>query len=235
MRKGSKQSPEAKLKMSIAKKGSYVPWNAGMKMSDEYNEKNRIGHTGLVLSEDTKQKMSVAHKGHTMPNRKPFDDGYKQWMSEHRKGKVKPEEWKELMRQLWAIPEYKQKLIDVGKKHWEDIEYKNRQVKLMMAGNGMKPTNPEIELGKLLNQLFPNEFEYVGAGKRIIGGMCPDFIHTNGHKQVIELYGDYWHKGENPQDRIDAFGQHGYQCLIIWEHEMKHLHKVTDRIKEFHK
>ena len=74
-----------------------------------------------------------------------------------------------------------------------------------MSGNGIKPTNPEIELGKLLDQLYPNQYKYVGDGKRIIGGMCPDFIHQDGTFKVIELFGDYWHKGENPQDRIDAF------------------------------
>ena len=38
--------------------------------------------------------------------------------------------------------------------------------------------------------------------------------------KLIELYGDYWHRGQDPQDRIDLFKDAGYECLVIWEHEL---------------
>ena len=49
--------------------------------------------------------------------------------------------------------------------------------------------------------------------------MAPDFLSTNGQRKVIEVFGDYWHKGEDPQGRIDAFAKLGFKCLVIWEHE----------------
>ena len=56
----------------------------------------------------------------------------------------------------------------------------------------------------------------------------------NGQKKCIELYGNYWHKNDNPQDRIDLFKQFGYDTLIIWEHELKDIEKVKNRIMKFH-
>ena len=47
----------------------------------------------------------------------------------------------------------------------------------------------------------------------------PDFI-IEGQKMVIELFGDYWHKGENPKDRIKEYDDVGYKCLILWESEI---------------
>jgi G:T-mismatch repair DNA endonuclease (very short patch repair protein) len=49
-----------------------------------------------------------------------------------------------------------------------------------------------------------------------------------------ELYGDYWHKGQNPQDRIDMFKPFGFDTLVIWEKELKDMGAVTERIQEFH-
>lgn len=51
---------------------------------------------------------------------------------------------------------------------------------------------------------FEDFFTFVGDGKVIIGGKNPDFINEK-NKKLIEVYGDYWHKGQNPQDRIDYF------------------------------
>lgn len=45
--------------------------------------------------------------------------------------------------------------------------------------------------------------------------MFPDFVNIKKRK-VIEGFGDYWHRNDNPQDKIDSFGKFGYDCLIIW-------------------
>jgi len=46
-------------------------------------------------------------------------------------------------------------------------------------------------------------------------------MNINGQKKLIELYGDYWHKGQNPQKRINYFKKYGFKTLIIWEKEYK--------------
>ena len=60
-------------------------------------------------------------------------------------------------------------------------------------------------------------------------------------KKLIELFGDYWHSKErtgiepkeHERKRIEHFKQFGFDTLIIWEHELKDLNKVKNRIIQF--
>lgn len=54
-------------------------------------------------------------------------------------------------------------------------------------------------------------------------------------KKLIELFGDYWHKGEDPQDRINIFKKFGYDTLVIWESELKDINKVKNKVIKFNK
>ncbi len=47
----------------------------------------------------------------------------------------------------------------------------------------------------------------------------PDFINEKDHV-VIEVYGDYWHRNDNPQDIIDEYKKVGWDCYVVWEHEI---------------
>lgn len=95
-----------------------------------------------------------------------------------------------------------------------------------------KPTMPERKLLYLIEQnKLP--FKFCGLGDVIIADKFPDFININGKKQLIEVYGDYWHRNDNPQDRIDLFKQYGFDTLIIWEHELKDEDTVLIKVKEF--
>lgn len=81
---------------------------------------------------------------------------------------------------------------------------------------------------------FQLPFDYVGDSAFWIGRMNPDFKHNNGKKKVIEVYGDYWHKGEDPQVRIDAFKKHGWDCMVVWEHELKEKpENIVEKVKMF--
>ena len=79
----------------------------------------------------------------------------------------------------------------------------------------------EIKLKNILNNLYPNEWEFVGDGKMVLGGKIPDFVNVNGNNQIIELYGRYWHRNDNPQDRIDLFQTFGYATMIVFDNELK--------------
>jgi len=63
---GKKVSEETKMKMSEAAKGK-IPWNKGIKYSEEYKEKISKGRKGKNLgnkhSEETKRKISESNKG----------------------------------------------------------------------------------------------------------------------------------------------------------------------------
>ena len=73
----------------------------------------------------------------------------------------------------------------------------------------IRPTNPEKIIQRILAKYFPKEWKYVGNGKVWFGKKNPDFININGQKKLIEVYGDYWHRNDNPQDRIDHFKKYG--------------------------
>ena len=77
---------------------------------------------------------------------------------------------------------------------------------------------------QLVLGLLPTPGQYVGSGQLVIGNKCPDFWNGNG--KVIEVYGDYWHRGQDPQERIDLFKVHGYDCFVIWEAEV-HVGEVA--------
>ena len=85
----------------------------------------------------------------------------------------------------------------------------------------------------LLKKSFPNEWKFVGDGQFILAGKCPDFINVNGQKKIIEFFGNYWHKLEEEQQRINLFTEYGYQTLIIWEHELKDIDKLSNKLLKF--
>lgn len=120
---------------------------------------------------------------------------------------------------------------------WQNKEYREKTLKALFKGMKLKPNKPEKLLNKLLQYLLPKEYKFIGDWKVVFGGFNPDFINCNGQKKIIEMYGDYWHNktGAKQRDkrRIIAYKQYGYKTLIIWEHELKDLSKVSNRIKEF--
>lgn len=132
------------------------------------------------------------------------------------------------------------------KKLWENVEFKEKAIKARLQGKKISPNIPEKTLIKLLKNILPNQYKFIGDGKLIIGGYCPDFINTNGQKKIIEHFGCYWHKCKQcgfgkgklrPKDagRLKEYNKLGYQTLIVWEHELKNLDKVSDRILEFNR
>ena len=114
-------------------------------------------------------------------------------------------------------------------RRWADPVYQQRMHKAF----ALKPNKPETFLLNLLNKLFPNEYKYVGDFQFFLGGKNPDFMNVNGRKDLIELYGDYWHKNDDPQDRIDHFKQFGFNTLVIWEKELKDQEKLMEKLQDF--
>lgn len=120
--------------------------------------------------------------------------------------------------------------------NWQNEEYRDRVLKAMFLGRNIFPNKPEKQLSKLLNKILPKTYKFVGDGKLIVGGFCPDFVNKDNNK-IIELYGDYWHNLakviKQDKGRYFAYKRNNYKLLIIWEHELKDLDKVTKSILEF--
>lgn len=62
----------------------------------------------------------------------------------------------------------------------------------------------------------------------------PDFIFDN-MKICIEVFGDYWHKNEDPNDLISLYKEIGWDCLVIWEGEIikKSSSSIFERVTNF--
>jgi very-short-patch-repair endonuclease len=123
-----------------------------------------------------------------------------------------------------------------SKLRWSDPEYRDRTVKATLQGLLLRPNKPETVVLNLLNQIVPNKFRYTGDGQVVIGGFNPDFTSIQ-NKQLIEVYGDYWHNipkiHHKDQGRVKVYAEHGYKLLIIWERELQDLNKVIKKIQEF--
>jgi len=118
-------------------------------------------------------------------------------------------------------------------KLWSDPSWAKKTRKAINAALNYKQNKIEIKLENILDEILLNEYKYVGDGQFFLGGHCPDFLNVNGKKKLIELYGDYWHRNDNPQDRIDFFKKYGFDTLVLWESELKDISKIKNKILEF--
>jgi G:T-mismatch repair DNA endonuclease (very short patch repair protein) len=195
----------------------------GYQPTDEQLRNQSVSHIGQVswnkgktASAETREKLRISHLGQS--NR----CGYKhsaesiEKMRSRKIGKKASAETIDKMRtaqrRKWASPDHARKMITA----WR-----------------LKPNKKEKQLTALLDILYPEQWKFVGDGQVIIAGKCPDFINVNGQKKIIELFGDYWHRGQNPDDRVAVFAPFGYKTLVIWERELKHMQSVKDRIERF--
>jgi very-short-patch-repair endonuclease len=132
--------------------------------------------------------------------------------------------------------ETRKKTSEVMKQYYEDNPEKGKQCRanqLKHLLNSRKQTSPERIIDGVLTKLDP-QWEYCGTNRVInIGNNFPDFIHK-ASRRIIEVYGDYWHRNDNPKDKIDLFKAYGYDTLILWEGEIKNnLDSATEKIKQF--
>jgi len=93
-----------------------------------------------------------------------------------------------------------------------------------------------------LFSLAPDKIKYVGdssfwllIGDRLIN---PDFLVEpfEETKKVIEVFGEYWHYKDNPQDRIDLFRSVGIDCVVFWGKELypkSILKKTNVKLQEY--
>jgi len=171
-------------------------------------------HIGTHLSEEAKRKLSKWHTG------RPMSIEHCLHTSQAKRGKS-------------LSPYAKDAKQKTEKRKWQNPEYRNRERKLMMAGMHAHPNKPETLLAKLADIACPDEYQFTGNGEIVIDGLCPDLFNINNKKKVILMHGDYWHMGENIQIVIDRYFQFGYDCLVIWEKELKDRENVIAKIREF--
>ncbi len=113
-----------------------------------------------------------------------------------------------------------------------DPEWKSREIKRLVSSHHKRPTSLErIIIGIIDSNNLP--YKYVGDGHVIINGRCPDFINIDGKKQVIEVFGNYWHDIFDVGRKVEHYRKYGFKTLVIWEEELKNHEKVLAKIKSF--
>ena len=219
-RLGKHHSGETKLKISLTKTGVILS-----PRSEETKVKIGQANLGKHRTEETRDKLRIAHLGQPSGMKgKHHTSEAKAKLSKSHKGRR-------------ASAETRAKMSNISKKRWADPEYKDRVVKATIIASHIKPNKPEQQLQALLDGLCPDQWEYTGDGKLIIGGKNPDF--WNGDHRLIELYGDYWHNLEvfpnklTDKEIITHYQQYNYKCLVIWQRELKQPRKVVSRIIKY--
>jgi len=118
------------------------------------------------------------------------------------------------------------------KENWKNKDF--RQLMISKSIRSQKKSLNKCE--SLLFSVLPNNFVYSGDGSTIIDGFNPDFIDKR-KKLIIEHYGDYWHNlpewKERDKRRLVSYKNAGYKLLVVWEHELKNLNKVKEKINNF--
>jgi len=224
--KGRKQSEEHKEKIRLGNLGKPKPKPEGFKNSGTFGnlcvEKHREiakkarskskGFFGKKHTEESNQKNRDKHLGISHRGWKRLGDANKK-QSETR------------------IKKFKDGTLKVWNKGKSPTE---KALKNWLKSCGTKPNKKEIILDNFLKSILPIEYQInVKADVMTLGGKIPDFVNINGKKKLIELYGDFWHRNDNPQDRIDYFKNFGWDTLVIWEKELKDRESLKEKILNF--
>jgi len=164
----------------------------------------------------------------------------------------------ERLRQRWADPEVRAEISrkisessrgkhlsdehkenvrrGIIKKFMDDPDYARR-----VAAHDI-PNKKEKRLLKLLDELFPNQYKFTGDFSFWVDKQNPDFVNCNGQKKVIEHFGDYYHGEEktgkpnaiHEEERKAKYGEFGFDCLVVWEHELENEEELRKKLIEFH-
>lgn len=208
------------MRVNNPKKGKTKETDEGIRMAGEKSSKTRKrmfvnGELEIWNKGETKETNEILRKigEKSSKTKKAFfvsEEGQK-WLDKNRRGE--------------NAPMY-------GKHTPLTEEHLKKILKAVCAA----PNKKEQYLYWILQEIFPNEYKFVGDGSVIIGGFSPDFININGQKKLIEHFGDYWHKGDDEGNRIFQFKLFGFDTLVIWEHELNdnEIEMTIAKIIEFH-
>jgi len=209
---------------------------------------------GKHHTEEIKRKLSEIQNGqHHSPSTefkkgfKPWNKGIKWWTEEYRKNQI------ETRKGTHSSPktEFKKddpKLIgnkiNLGRKHteewkikngemlklrWKNEEFREKNIKAALNGLLKRPTSLEKKFIEIVRK-HDLPYEYVGNGSFLIGFKNPDFINLNGQKICIEVANHFHHQGDWTYKRIEHFKKWGWDCIVIFEEELKDENKILDKI-----
>lgn len=182
-----------------------------------------------LVSEDTKEKISTALIGHkqsrALVNRraKTYRENYAAGLHAPRPLTRKPHtpeviaKIADANRGKTRTPSQRRRMADAVSNLWSNTEYREK----VLEGRSLSPN--KLEQSVFL-KLRPLGFRFTGDGKfwvhRKDESHCPDF-KLNNKKILVEIWGDYWHRGQKPRALEKWYEKSGFMCLVLWEHEVK--------------
>ena len=146
--------------------------------------------------------------------------------SESQMGKTLSEEHKESIHKS-NIGKNKGKkrpdLIEMAK----DRDFQTKRLRGYFKAINAKPNKTEQRFIDIIAK-HNLPYKYVGDGEFILGGKCPDFINTNGKKEVIEVFGRVFHSPlftfrknmpyhQTYEGTIAHYKKYGFKCRIFWD------------------
>lgn len=142
--------------------------------------------------------------------------------------------------------EIRKKMSLNNARYWKGKVKSERHLRKIMSAWNIKPNKVEQRLIDIIHK-YSLPFKYVGDGKVILGGLNPDFINTDGSKQLVEIFGRAFHDPKFPRRvripsiagqesyRKAVYASLGFDCLVMWDDEMKQLsdREIANRIRRF--
>lgn len=246
---------------SKGKKTGLTPWNKGLSQTMSVKGKLRqalkryfIEHPeaqqkasqtlqGYYADLDNEGKrLFVEQRGNRIRQAWANEDLRKQFRESLRKAHAFNPEWgqksSETLKQLHADPEWHQKAIK--KMHagrdasWADPQRRETRIRAILQASHRRPTYIEQKIIDILEE-YSLPYKYTGDGDVIIGRACPDFTNINGHKKLIEVFGNYWHQPEDVAKKKLHYDKYGFQVLILWENQLNRMSdvEIAKQIRHF--
>ena len=222
------------------KKG-HIPWNKNKSLSEKH--KNHISETVKKWYYKYPEKSHKCHQFIRINNpmkipeiaRKSAETNKKLYMEGKRKlikywlGKKHSEETKEKIRKT-KILQYKDPNSIYNSKEWNENRIRNSLKGLMK-----RPTSLERRFIEEIIIPYNFSLNYCGDGSLLIGFKNPDFVESNGNKKCVEIANEVELHHPKGWDtiRINHFKKYGWDCLIIWESELKNKHQLLEKVQRF--
>lgn len=247
--------------MKIVEGKKRVAWNKGLPQTTSVKEKIRQAMKqyfaeypeakqkaiqtlrGYHANLDSEQKRSfVEQRGNRIRQTWANEDLRKQYRESLRKAHALNPEWAqksaEILKQLHANPEWHQKVIN--KMHagrdasWADPQRREARIRAILKASHRRPTYIEQRIINILEE-YSLPYKYTGDGDVVIGRACPDFTNINGHKKLIEVFGNYWHQPDEEIKRKVLFAKYGFEVLILWENQINQKSdvEIAKQIRHF--
>lgn len=242
--------PKCSLKLCGCECGKYVRSENAIYLLNHHCKGKPAHNVGQKMSDNQKRKLSKTMKANYKKGLVPWNKNKKGFYSftqtdeaiinmvASRKANGKPWHSEETRNKIgikgagkFISDDVKKRTSDTMKAKFHDKKFCREWKK----SHSILPNKLELKVETLLSKLFGSDYKYVGDFDTFIGGKCPDFINVNGQKKIIEVFGDYWHDGDDPNDRISHFAKYGFKTLVLWESDIHNSPTfVKEQLMSFH-